>query len=165
MDDLAVAHEHRPLDDVLQLADVAGPVVADERVDRRRRDALDLLAVIGRELLDEVVGEQQDVGLPLAQRRDEDGEDVEAVEQILPQRAVRDRRLHVLVGGGDQPDVDLDRLGAAEPLELALLQRAQQLDLRGEVTSPISSRRSVPPSASSKRPFLRCSAPVNAPFS
>ena len=29
--------------------------------------------------------------------------------------------------------------------------------------SPISSRNSVPPSASSKRPFLRCSAPVNAP--
>ena len=31
--------------------------------------------------------------------------------------------------------------------------------------SPISSRNSVPPSASSKRPFFRCSAPVNAPFS
>ncbi len=30
--------------------------------------------------------------------------------------------------------------------------------------SPISSRNSVPPSASSKRPFLRCSAPVNAPL-
>ena len=31
--------------------------------------------------------------------------------------------------------------------------------------SPISSRNNVPPSASSNRPFLRCSAPVNAPFS
>ena len=32
-------------------------------------------------------------------------------------------------------------------------------------SSPISSRKSVPPSASSNRPSLRCSAPVNAPFS
>ena len=32
-----------------------------------------------------------------------------------------------------QPDVGLDRLGAAEPLELALLQHAQQLDLRRQV--------------------------------
>ena len=31
--------------------------------------------------------------------------------------------------------------------------------------SPISSRNSVPPSACSKRPALRCVAPVNAPFS
>jgi hypothetical protein len=31
--------------------------------------------------------------------------------------------------------------------------------------SPISSRKSVPPSASSNRPFLRAVAPVNAPFS
>ena len=32
-------------------------------------------------------------------------------------------------------------------------------------TSPISSRKSVPPSAISKRPFLRATAPVKAPFS
>ena len=32
-------------------------------------------------------------------------------------------------------------------------------------SSPISSRNTVPPSASSKRPFLLFTAPVNAPFS
>ena len=31
--------------------------------------------------------------------------------------------------------------------------------------SPISSRKRVPPSANSKRPFLEVKAPVNAPFS
>ena len=36
VDHLTVADEHRALDDVLQLADVARPVIADERVDRRR---------------------------------------------------------------------------------------------------------------------------------
>ena len=33
------------------------------------------------------------------------------------------------------------------------------------LSSPISSRNSVPPSASSKRPFFVACAPVNAPFS
>ena len=39
----------------------------------------------------------------------------------------------ILVGGGDDPDVDLQRLGAAKPLELSLLQDSKQLDLGREV--------------------------------
>jgi hypothetical protein len=41
---------------------------------------------------------------------------------------------------------------AADALELALLQHAQQLDLHRGGISPISSRNSVPPSASSNGP-------------
>ena len=81
------------------------------------------LAVIGGQLLEEVIREQQDVGLPLAQRRDEDGEDVQPVEQVLAERAGGNRVLEVRVGRGDQAHVDLDRLDAADPLELALLER------------------------------------------
>ena len=91
------------------------------------------MAVLDRVLLEEVIGEQQDVGLPLAQRRHENREDVQPVVQILAERAGRDRLLEVLVGRRDQPHVRLDRLGAAEPLELPLLQHAQQLDLRRQV--------------------------------
>ena len=53
-------------------------------------------------VLQEVVGQQQHVRLALAQRRNEDREDVEPVEQVLAERALRDRLLHVLVGGGDR---------------------------------------------------------------
>jgi hypothetical protein len=42
-------------------------VVADQHVDRGRGDALDALPVLVRELLEEVVGQQQQVGLPIAQ--------------------------------------------------------------------------------------------------
>ena len=94
---------------------------------------LHVLAVLARELLDEVVGQQQDVGLALAQRRHEDREHVQPVVEILAELAGGDRLLQILVGGGDQADVGADRLGAAQPLELALLQHAQQLDLRREV--------------------------------
>jgi hypothetical protein len=46
-------------------------------------------------------------------------------------------------------------LGAADAAELALLQHAQQLDLqRPALISPISSRKIVPPSATSNSPLL-----------
>ena len=49
--------------------------------------------------------------------------------QVLAERAGRDGLLQGGVGGRDQAHVDLDRLRAAQPLELALLQDPQQLDL------------------------------------
>src|SRR6185436_7786492 len=133
VDHLAVAHQHRSLEGVLELADVARPVVAGQHVDRGRRNALDAARMLAGELLEEVIDEQQQVGLPLAQRRDEDGEDVEPVVEILAEGAGGDRLLQVLVGGGDQAHVRLDRLGAADPLELPLLQDTEQLHLRRQV--------------------------------
>ena len=107
-----------------------GPVIAGEHVDRGRRDAADVLAVLARVALQEVIGQQHDVRLPLAQRRREDREDREPVVQVGPERALLDEVLERPMGGGDQPDVDLDRRGAAEPLDFPLLQDAQQLHLR-----------------------------------
>ena len=89
--------------------------------------------MLAGELLQEMIGEQQDVGLPLAQRRHEDREDVQSVVEILAEGAVGHRRFEDLVGRGDQADVRLDRLGAAEALELARLQHPQQLHLRLQV--------------------------------
>ncbi len=126
----AVAHEHRALDDVLQLAHVARPVVGREHVDGRRRDAADVLAMLGREALEEMIGKKQHVRLPLTKRRDEDREHVQPVEEVLAERAVRDRLFHVLVRRGNEPDVHFDGLGAAQALELALLEHAEQLHLR-----------------------------------
>ena len=80
-----------------------------------------------------MIGEQQDVRFALAQRRHEDREHVEPVEQILPERAATDRRLEILVGGRDHPDVDFQWLGAAKPLEFPLLEDPQQLHLGAEV--------------------------------
>ena len=133
MDHLPVAHQHRPLEDVFQLPDVAGPVIAHEHVDGGRRDALDDLTVLVRELLEEVIGEQQQVGFALAERRHEDGEHVEPIVEVLAEGILRDGLLEILVRRGEQAHVGLDRFGAAQPLELALLQHAQQLDLRGGV--------------------------------
>jgi hypothetical protein len=107
----------------------------------------------------------RDVARALAQRRQHDREHVQPVVEVLAERAVGDLLLEIAVRRRHDAHVDLDRLGAADPFELALLQHAQQLDLHVGGRSPTSSRNSVPPSASSKRPRRRAIAPVNDPFS
>ena len=59
-------------------------------------------------------------------------DDVQPVEQVLAEPALLHHLPQVDVGGGDDADVDLDRLHAAEAHELALLDHAQQLGLRLE---------------------------------
>ena len=76
--------------------------------------------------------EQRDVVLALAQRRQLDRDDVQAVEEILAELALLHHLPQIDVGRGDDAHVDLDRLHAAEPHELALLDHAQQLGLRLE---------------------------------
>ena len=138
-----------------------GPVVLHQHVDRRGRDAADVLVVLLGVLFEEVVGQQQDVRLALAQGRHVDREDVQPVVEIAPEGAVLDRLLEVAVGGRDDAHVDLDGALAADALELPLLQDAQQLDLDVEVErSPISSRKIVPRCASSNLPICCLMAPV-----
>ena len=60
-----------------------------------------------------------------------DLDDVEPVEQVLAELALLDLLLQVLVRRGDHADVHLDALVAADPLELPLLEDAEQLGLHG----------------------------------
>ena len=68
----------------------------------------------------------------LAQRRQPDRERVDAVVEVFAEAAVAHELLERPVGRRDQPEVDRDRLVAAEPLEAALLEHAQQLGLRDQ---------------------------------
>ena len=99
------------------------------QADRRPRDPGDRLPHLRREPGHEVLGQERDVVAALAQRRQPDRDDVDAVEQVLAERALGHHLRQVAIGGGDDADVGLDLLGPAEPAEAALLQDAQQLDL------------------------------------
>ena len=79
-----------------------------------------------------MVDEQRDLLAPLAQRRDVQPDDVEAVEEVLAEAAVGDQRVEVGVGGGDDADVDAMGPGLAERMDLARLEEAQQLGLHVE---------------------------------
>ena len=66
----------------------------------------------------------------LAQRRQPQRHDVEPVEQVLAEQALLDQDAQVLVGGGDDAHIGLDRGAPADRGVLALLQHAQQPGLR-----------------------------------
>ena len=129
-DQLAAGREDdRAFDDVAQLADVSRPGVALQLAQALLRNRLDRLAERPGELVDEGPHQRGDVLDPLAQRRNDDGKHVEAIEEILAKRLVADRVLEVAVRGRDDADVDLDGLRAPEAFDDALLKHAQQLDL------------------------------------
>src|SRR5690606_36724056 len=98
---------------------------------RLRADLGGLEAVLRGELQTEVTRQQGNVLLPLPQRGDMDGEDVERVVEILAEPAGGDLLLQRDVPRRNQPEVDRHRLTAPQPLDVPLLQDAQQLHLDG----------------------------------
>src|SRR5262249_26057000 len=89
-----------------------------------------LLAVPLTQLLDEVSGEQREVLLALAQRRQLDRHHLEAEVEVLAKLPLGDRRLQVAVRRRQQADVDLDWLVGADAVDLLVLQDTQQLRLQ-----------------------------------
>ena len=117
-------------DGVLELADIARPVVAHEQLQRRRGDAADEdLAFLGGEPRGEMADQLGDILAPLAERRHPDREDIEAVVEVLAEGAGLDQVDEAAVGRRDQPEVDADRPPCADRVDLAVLERAEQLDL------------------------------------
>ena len=79
--------------------------------------------------IEEVAGEQGNVFPPLPQRRQDDGHDAQPVEEVFPEFSFRHQRRQILVGRGEDPDVHLDAVGAADAPHLAFLEHAQELRL------------------------------------
>src|SRR6478672_3101446 len=100
--DLATVREHdHALDEVPELAHVAGPGILDEELHCRGRDAGERTVVLRREIANEAAHEERDVARALPQRRQVDAEDVEAVVQVGPEASVRDVLAQRAVGLGD----------------------------------------------------------------
>src|SRR5438093_9025272 len=113
---------------VLELADVARPVILDEDAHGLGRD-LDLAAVLGVELGEEMIDEHRDLFAPLPKGWDPDLDDVQAVVQVFPELVRPHGGLEVAIGGGDEPHVGADDLLAADAGELAVLEHVQELGL------------------------------------
>ena len=76
-----------------------------------------------------MLDEQRDVLAAFAQRRQLHRDHVQSVEEIFAERRLRDHLREIGVRGGDDPNVDLDRVRIADALELAFLEDAQKLRL------------------------------------
>ena len=154
------------LDRVFQLADVPRPGVPQEGLHRVRGDLGDRRALLRAMLLEEMHRQERDVLGPLAQRGQVDPDHVEPVEQVGAEPALLDLVFEDLVRGRDDPDVDLDASRSRRRARTCrVCNTRSSLAWSAGGMSPTSSSSSVPPSASSNRPILRRSAPVNDPFS
>src|SRR5580698_7664385 len=125
-------HDDDALDYVAQLAHVARPGVAHERIDGIIGDFARTAAIGGGEFLQKMAGEERNIFFALAQRRDHEGDYVEAVEKIFTKIALGDFIFEIFVGGGDDADIDGDGIVTAYRNEALLLESAQNLGLRLE---------------------------------
>ena len=111
----------RALDDVLQFTNIPRPAVAEQRgggtfAESGKQRQAELTAHLNGKL----VGEQHDIALPFAQRRELHHVEGETVEQVGAKVAFLHHARQVSVGGAHQPDVNLQRLAAAHALQLAI---------------------------------------------
>jgi hypothetical protein len=81
------------------------------------------------EVLHEFERKRKDVLTALAQWRDFQGDDVQAVVKIFAEMAGGNGLFQMRVGGGDEANVHLDGAGAAETHEGAFFENAQELGL------------------------------------
>src|ERR1051326_2413196 len=80
----------------------------------------------------EAVREQRDVILPIAQRRDLDGDDAETEKQVATESTSFGLGCEIAVGRGHDAHVDLDWRRSTHALEFLLLEYSQQLRLKIE---------------------------------
>src|SRR5205823_6884253 len=124
-----VGEQHRALDLVGELAHVARKRVAGEQRERLVAGLADGLLQLRREPSRQMPGEGRDVLPPVAQRRQADRKDAQAVVQVLAEAARLHLVLEATVGGRDHPYVDRAGPGLADGAYLALLEHPQELRL------------------------------------
>jgi hypothetical protein len=122
---------------------VQRPRVQQQRA-RRAGCKSHVAGCVARQLAQERGDEQPQVLTPFPQGWEEETEPGEAGEQIRAEVLLNDERVRVVVSGGDDPEVDLDRMGGADRLHFLLLEGAQERCLRGERQVSISSSSNVP---------------------
>ena len=128
VDGEAVAGGVGPLDDIVQLPDVARPLIAGKAaLDLRGEDRGTLKLQV--ELGQEVVGQLQNVPPAGPQGRHLDVDDIEPVVEVLPKVPGLDELRQVPAGGRDDPHVHRHRAGAPHRLHLPLLEGPEDLGL------------------------------------
>ncbi len=117
------------LDEIAQLADVAGPMILLERGEGVFVHLDAGPPVLGTKLGEKLFDEQRDILLAIAQRRDEEGDDVEAIEEVFAEVAAGDLFFKVFVGGGDDAYVDVHGVAGADGKEALFVEGTEDLGL------------------------------------
>src|SRR5215510_14151550 len=94
----SITEDGGTLEDVTQLAYVAGPVIVDQLLTRLARDAARRPAKAAPDLVEKCLTQWKDVVAPAPQCRQSNRENVKPVIEILPKLPGRDGLLQVAIG-------------------------------------------------------------------
>src|SRR6266436_3361551 len=100
LDDAFVAQNRGGFEHIAQLADIPRPAVRKERVTRFVGEPCRRSAERARQVGQELLREQRDVGDPIAQRWYTDLEDLQSVEKIFAEHSSIDRLAQIAVRCG-----------------------------------------------------------------
>ena len=144
------------LDRILELPNIARPIVAGQREHRVFSKAVDRLVVFICIQLQEVHGQKLHVVLALTKRRNSNIDDIQAIEKIFAKALLFDFLVQIFVGRSENPDVGVDGPCSTETLEFAVLQHAQQLDLNGWADLADFVEKQRPPIGEFESAFFAC---------
>src|SRR6266702_717252 len=126
------APHQRALEHVAQLAHVSGKGMGQERSERGLVDPRCRSPQLGGELGEQLRRQRWQVLAARSQWRQRDGEDVQPVVQIRAEETPPHHLAEIAVGCCDHAHVDGDGALAADAVDLALLQDAEELRLQGK---------------------------------
>ena len=137
--------------------------MAHEDLHDRGGYALDSLAAFGVEPLNEVLDQVRNIFTPLGKGWNRHADHGQTEIEIVAEKPAAHQFDQFLVGRRHDADVCETGRHAAQGVIFPFLKHAQQFDLGFGGDSPISSKNTVPPSASAIRPGLSCLASVKSP--
>ena len=89
---IGVGKDHKTFDDIFKLSDIARPVVVLQAFDGGLGHLLLGNILLEAMLFEKILDQKRNVVCTLSQRRDMDGNHVQAVEQVLPEFVFSDAR-------------------------------------------------------------------------
>src|ERR1700679_263728 len=118
------------LDEITQFANIARPVVLLQRGERILGHLDMRTAILRAELLQKLLDEKRNIFLAIAQRRNEERNHIQPIEEVFTKVTASNLLLEVLVGGRDHTNIDVYRVRSADGKEPLFVERAQNLSLR-----------------------------------
>ena len=112
-----------------------------------------------RDRFGQPVRQQDNVVAPISERRQVDGDDVEAIEQVFAKAPLGDFAQGIAIGGADDADIDRFGLCRSDSLDHPGLDEPQQLDLKLDLhfTNLVEEQRAAIGGLGSADPVLDCS--------
>src|SRR6267143_188367 len=125
-------YDYGTLDHILKFSYVPWPMISAQGIHCRRRNRFNHPVHAAGKLLREVPHQQRDIPLAFPQGRDVDGENIQAKEEIGSELLLAHHRFLIAGCCGNQKRICSKRARASQPLELPLLQHAEQFGLQFE---------------------------------